>query len=829
MADQSPDNKKIEVNADYVTAQLTKAISAVAKQQVGHEQVGKNQVGKNQDALGHDASASKRAQVKLAKWLRVVSGMLTGQLQIGSRLPVSDVPAWATLEVAQGGFATGRLLAEGEVQEHERQLATRLDIADGISLRAALNAYFLSPQGLSELKEMLASKRYRIDVPEESALLVVAYLLDSGNVELAKEILEEIAPFFSRLRFYPVPRCDSAHYSQSQQFAESASPIKSESASESGYSGSLVHLQSVAKTRSDFGGIRSSVQLERQKEALSLWLPLYDRVVLLFAQTRLDGWPCQHYPDGWSELALDLLKEIKVAMAHKTLCQRSFDGKSNASRLFKYLDICVRDRASLGGRDVGMIRAILQQIENARGLPDAEKNLKLRAEQRAVAAQPSTFQLAQVVGARLQVKLEMEALSSLDEIIYPVTAAESEKYQLSVLAQLPCLPQLPAGCLLPAAFTTKVLRSVEMPLSELVQRKIVSSAEQLAPVIATVSAQLQARAFADPALQALYSATYASFRRRRSLLLLHLAKQVQLQELPWVRVLDHYKEDDAVKALARETLTQVCAITFKNFPQQILPNKMLQEMRFLAKCAGLQIPIVEELAADIFMGEFSPKYNNAAVVTTDYLRDTIYERYYSLNEFSASDSSATESSASEFSANGPHSTETSKGGDFAKFCQRRALAGQGGAEQSEYSVAANGMVIEQEQIFTSHNLAALFRELQLEQILASDLEEMIRACFIYICRTLQLPFSYWNAQLRDLKNAAYAWRQMIFFLSVLDSKYQNPPALFDWMDEYLNKQKPDFVERFAPALKALRQAQTEPIDPSQRFLGWTTKRHWLAP
>jgi hypothetical protein len=812
MADPSSDSKKIEVNADYVTSQLSKAIGAVAREQEG-----------KQEDIGHDASASKRAQVKLAKWLRVVSCMLTGQLQIGSRLPVSDVPAWATLEVAQGGFATGRLLAEGEVQEHERQLAARLDIADGISLRAALNAYFLSPQGLSELKEMLASKRYRIDVPEESALLVVAYLLDSGNVELAKQVLEEIAPFFSRLRFYPVPHSESLHYIQSPQSIESESPI------ESGYSGSLVHLQSVAKTRSDFGGIRSSLQLERQREALSLWLPLYDRVVLLFAQTRLDGWPCQHYPDGWSELASDLHKEIEVAIAHKTLCQRSFDSKNNASRLFKYLDICVRDRASLSGRDVGMIRAILQQIENARGLPDAEKTLKLRAEQRAVAAQPSAFQLAQVVGARLQAKLEMEALSSLEEIIYPVTAAESEKFQLSALPQLPCLPLLPAGYALPAAFATKVLRSVEMPLSELVQRKIVSSSEQLAPVVASVSAQLQARAFSDPALQALYAATYASFRRRRSLLLLHLAKQVQLQELPWVRVLDHYKQDDAVKALARETLTQVCAIIFKNFPQQILPNKMLQEIRFLAKCAGLQIPIVEELAADIFMGEFSPKYKNAAVVTTDYLRGTIYERYYSLNEFSASDLSNNDLSTSNLSASNLSASETSKGEDFAKFCQRRALAGQAGSDQSENYVAANGMVIEQEQIFTSHNLATLFSELELDQILAADLEEMIRSCFIWICRTLQLPFSYWDAQLRDLKNAAYAWRQMIFFLSVLGSKYQNQAAMFDWMDEYLNKQKPDFIKRFTPALKALRQAQTEPIDPSQRFLGWTTKRHWLAP
>jgi hypothetical protein len=42
MADPSSDSKKIEVNADYVTSQLSKAIGAVAREQ--DEQV--KQVGK---------------------------------------------------------------------------------------------------------------------------------------------------------------------------------------------------------------------------------------------------------------------------------------------------------------------------------------------------------------------------------------------------------------------------------------------------------------------------------------------------------------------------------------------------------------------------------------------------------------------------------------------------------------------------------------------------------------------------------------------------------------------------------------------------------------
>jgi hypothetical protein len=43
---------------------------------------------------------------------------------------------------------------------------------------------------------------YRIDVPEEAALLIVAWLLLQGRAEEARALIGIITPFFGRLRFF---------------------------------------------------------------------------------------------------------------------------------------------------------------------------------------------------------------------------------------------------------------------------------------------------------------------------------------------------------------------------------------------------------------------------------------------------------------------------------------------------------------------------------------------------------------------------------------------------------------------------------------------------
>src|SRR5512143_2553421 len=93
-----------DINPGYVLAQLERALEAAS----AHS----------------DPQARERARERAAKWQRVIEGIATGTLAIGSRTPTA-APAWATLEVVHGGFATGALAAGGPLQEHERELAAR--------------------------------------------------------------------------------------------------------------------------------------------------------------------------------------------------------------------------------------------------------------------------------------------------------------------------------------------------------------------------------------------------------------------------------------------------------------------------------------------------------------------------------------------------------------------------------------------------------------------------------------------------------------------------------------------------------------------------------
>lgn len=174
----------VSANPGYVLAQLEKALVTAA----GHE----------------DAAARERAAKKAQRFRQVMAGMLDGSIAVGSRTPVAGAPAWATLEVAHGGFATGGLLAGGALQPHEIELLREAPAPAGKE-RATLNLHFLGDEGRARLLDMLASGRYRVNVPEEGALLVVAWLLANGQGERAQAVLDEILPLADRLRFYPVP------------------------------------------------------------------------------------------------------------------------------------------------------------------------------------------------------------------------------------------------------------------------------------------------------------------------------------------------------------------------------------------------------------------------------------------------------------------------------------------------------------------------------------------------------------------------------------------------------------------------------------------------
>lgn len=47
--------------------------------------------------------------------------------------------------------------------------------------------------------------------------------------------------------------------------------------------------------------------------------------------------------------------------------------------------------------------------------------------------------------------------------------------------------------------------------------------------------------------------------------------------------------------------------------------------------AGVDVPLVKELAADIFTGEFSPPFFAATRLAVDLLAGSVYGRYYDLD------------------------------------------------------------------------------------------------------------------------------------------------------------------------------------------------------
>ena len=81
--------------------------------------------------------------------------------------------------------------------DFEHELLSRLGIeCSQAEARQRLNFYFLSEEGFSELVAMHMSGLYEIVVPEEGALMVAAWLVDAGHRDEAREIIDQLIPFF---------------------------------------------------------------------------------------------------------------------------------------------------------------------------------------------------------------------------------------------------------------------------------------------------------------------------------------------------------------------------------------------------------------------------------------------------------------------------------------------------------------------------------------------------------------------------------------------------------------------------------------------------------
>jgi hypothetical protein len=426
---------------------------------------------------------------------------------------------------------------------------------------------------------------------------------------------------------------------------------------------------------------------------------------------------------------------------------------------------------------------------------------------------------------------------------------------------------------LPGHLTARLAAVEEAPLTMLIARGVIGSGEVLATLLPQLTGPALATRFTDPSARTLYGASYRAFRQRRSLLLLWLQHQVRFSELPWIAALEASADADPLPAV-EDTLRQLAAVAIAAFPDTITPNKLVSELASLAKVArptatraqtgnlqtgnlqtgNLQtgtlqtgtlqtgnqagtddahpwLPLVEEVASDIFMGTFSVKYLRAAQVAARLFRAlpggatglSLYERYYALEGARVLAMERLEEK---------WGVRTCP--DFDAYCLELAALPVGGNPR-----ARSDAMIEQASILTTHNLAVLVEGLALEPRLRGQWAELAMRAFVSVLDRLErrvIPEAIPRIQrMRASKTLAFGWRQAMFFLSWLGPDAQ--VAFLPKARETLEARTPVVRERFAPVFSGLeravaghvlpREAAHREIDGARRLLGWTVETPFL--
>lgn len=714
-----------------------------------------------------DKETKERAVTKASEWLAVIRNVISGAVRIGSRTP-TGAPAWATPRIISGGFATGELLANGALRPHEVELLSALQ-AGSQAGRALLNRYFLSDDGLKKLKEMLESGCYRIEIAEEGALLVIAWLLAQPNALVeAVSLLNELEPRFSSLRFYPLPSAVSLDNREV----------------------GIVAVETVESVIERLAAVTPSREVLAQKETIELWIPLYDHAVSLLLETIkgesphigdngevMGGYPSADTSDDWKGRARQLTTRYRELRKRHSLCKDPERRKGSFFQVRHFLTLLSEYPETVDSRDLSRIRTLIARYVMKRGAPGSAVNLSIREKQFNEVRGPTYDMIAQTLIERLRRVAEV-TVDDIDLVLEPhanTPIPEYFKHKLEL-----CLQETP---------------------EILIERKIIRSADTLAQVIPQITAWTYATSFEDPSLRRLVSSIYKAFRKRRSVLLLNLQSQVKLQELPWISALSRFSSPK--QASAKTCLADIAFLTLRSFPHSLVPNALLAELRELALQAHLAIPLIDELAADIFCNQFTNTFLLAAREAGRVLSGTLYERYYCIDY---------EQILSLSCATIPRGVSP----DFYNLCFERVQSDATGS-----AVARNGMIIEQQQILTTHNLASLVGSLGLLERLQPSLIGMVRRCFSTVCwREGLTSRGEWRARLKSRKASAYAWRQMIFFLSLVTPREQE--EFLQWADDYLLSKPSVIRASVVPLLRDLKHCieDTPEVRSVTPFLGW---------
>lgn len=739
-----------------------------------------------------DEDARDRAGARAEKWAAALDGIKDGKITVGSRVPIQDLPAWVTLEVLWGGFASGAALAECPLQPDEIELAERLGLPDGDDRRARIFAYYLSDAGLAQLYALLDSGLYAIKLPEDAALLTVAWLLRKGDEGGALTVLDAIHPFSRRFRF--APRHDPTVIPPGHTFR-----------------------MSVGEAREVLQARRMPPEIQSMLETLRVWNPYADRLLALWYPCVKDG-KVKLGDAAWKQSAAGLASEF-VSLRKKYPRSRKVMRKGSNIQWLVSAASAASSVAALTPILAGRVCTSVANMVKKRGAPGSDELKAVRSRQTTIAGKQSSTQLAAIAAERLTEPLQRMGLTNPTQYAGPVTAAESMAHDL------------PANTAMPD-FVRRILKRTRVAAVDDLE---VPSAESYAALVPVYVSGLVAEQYPE-ALGHLMALNYEAFSTRRSLLLLNLEHQVRLDELPWVAAAEPHASQKGGDSTTLTALGHIGEIALERWPGTILPNKLISQMNNLVRLRHLdrrRVPLVEELAADIFMGTFSIKFAMAAKIAAE-LAGPIYISYYSIdtkavqglytsgtgNSAGGTIQEETAQQVEDAEVKGKESDEESdedpaEDNDFAHMCYNRA-----NEEPWGFRTAQHGKVIEQSQILTTHNLAvvvSLGASLQWATLAKRAWAECVH--LLRLTRRQSRP-------LGTVKNAAYAWRQAVFFTSLAGA---DVPAILEEMDK----------DRAAlPALGLVVDGLKDVVGGSgfdaegksqhgRRLLGWTLGPHWI--
>ena len=121
----------------------------------------------------------------------------------------------------------------------------------------------------------MTSGAYRVRLPEEAALLTVAWLGGTGRAHSRAALTEELAPQAERLRFLPTP----------------AEPDPTPA--------DVVWRRTAGEATTTLRARKPNERVEAMREALEIWNPFADALLDHWLQTVVDGRVAAHYPEGW--------------------------------------------------------------------------------------------------------------------------------------------------------------------------------------------------------------------------------------------------------------------------------------------------------------------------------------------------------------------------------------------------------------------------------------------------------------------------------------------------------------------------------------------------